>query len=444
MSVTDSVTDSIRARSMHHSWHHGDEFEYSNKNYFLIYLGIYQYNYNPISALMNINHKCQPMLVNVTICRTAGYRYNMIAHLIYTTRIKIHNCEYFNMYGFIPMILKCGSYRDKLVEDLRRTMSLSSLPREHNQPFIEGEGQFRYHTRPVPSIVEHHQSYYRDMPYRQSSYYVNNLSYQFADIMQRCPPNIGQQLIGPNFGHRLFYPNMGQQQLMISNTSNYQHQQIVPYNQVTPINSMGGFNQSVNTNIGDPVVGTSNNVINLTTNESNASLIVNLNRIQLSSKSDLELFSDNDMRSLDNFLSRVNIRDYEKCTIIYGPKGSAKTSLAKFYLAYRCIVVSNIEHNLMKFDPQLHDGIIFENADFNEVGASSLLALIDYSNRIIKYNNLTIMIPPQTQIIFTTSEPNGRIFGSNERIYNSCQMIQISDIIYYENRDSLKVSRAYL
>jgi Cdc6-like AAA superfamily ATPase len=105
--------------------------------------------------------------------------------------------------------------------------------------------------------------------------------------------------------------------------------------------------------------------------------------------------------------------------VIYGNRGSGKTSLAKRILDYKGLVVENIERDLVKFNPLYHRGIIFENMDFRKYDEYPIQGMISDSDRKIKYNDTEVFIPKGTRIIFTTRYRNGNVFNSKAKCVKS-------------------------
>lgn len=144
---------------------------------------------------------------------------------------------------------------------------------------------------------------------------------------------------------------------------------------------------------------------------------------------------NNDMTPRCNFYLAINdARLNGKYSIFHGRPRVGKTSVAKFCLDYRCIIVEDLDKDLRKFDPTLHDGIIFENIDFRKIGNNRVLQLICSPSRIIHCHDVDIQLTPNTQLIFTTSIADGMIFNKELRsVYKLCQILDIEEETFYED-----------
>lgn len=155
---------------------------------------------------------------------------------------------------------------------------------------------------------------------------------------------------------------------------------------------------------------------------------------------------NNDMTPRENFyLGIYKVISKTKHNILYGIPGIGKTSLAKFYLDYRCLVVEDLDEDLKKFDPSLHDGIIFENIDFRKMNTSNVLQLVCMPDVVIPCGDVDVLIPKGTRLIFTTSIPGGRIFKDGLRQpYRVCKILNLKEEPYYDedssNSDELRVT----
>ena len=116
-----------------------------------------------------------------------------------------------------------------------------------------------------------------------------------------------------------------------------------------------------------------------------------------------------------------------KNIILYGDNGLGKTSLAKFYLGYKCLVVHNIDVDLGKFDDRIHDSILFENIDFRDRDPLYVLNLVCCPNRVVQCGDVNVLIPTDTELVFTTNINDGKIFHRDVNIiYFSCCKIAIT------------------
>lgn len=122
--------------------------------------------------------------------------------------------------------------------------------------------------------------------------------------------------------------------------------------------------------------------------------------------------------------------------ILHGRRDIGKTSLAKFYLCYYCIVVEDLKTDLNKFDPSIHEGIVFENIDFRYVGPFYIMMLLFCPEKMVEYDYCNVVIPLNTTMIFTTSIDNGRIFNDNLWLaYRRCTIIPILEPTYQDDSD---------
>ena len=113
--------------------------------------------------------------------------------------------------------------------------------------------------------------------------------------------------------------------------------------------------------------------------------------------------------------------------IIHGMLGLGKTSLAKYYTCYKCLIVEDLDRDLKKFDYRIHDSILFENIDFRGMDPLWVLNLICCPNRVIQCDDIKVLIPNRTELIFTTNIKNGMIFDHElKAVYSSCCMVPIT------------------
>lgn len=105
-----------------------------------------------------------------------------------------------------------------------------------------------------------------------------------------------------------------------------------------------------------------------------------------------------------------NLELSDSSMIIWGDAGIGKTEYAKFLLG-ESLMVSHID-DLANFNPEFHNGIIFDDMDFKHFPRTSQIHLLDWDNdRSIHIRYQTAFIPKNTKKIFTTNEFNGSIFN---------------------------------
>lgn len=104
------------------------------------------------------------------------------------------------------------------------------------------------------------------------------------------------------------------------------------------------------------------------------------------------------------------ITDWTRSHIVWGPPGCGKTEFAKAHFPKGCLFVCHID-DLMKFKPDIHEGIVFDDMNFCHLPRSTQIYLLDVDNpRSIHCRNYTAFIPAGTKKIFTCNEKEGRIF----------------------------------
>lgn len=95
--------------------------------------------------------------------------------------------------------------------------------------------------------------------------------------------------------------------------------------------------------------------------------------------------------------------DLSKALVFRGPSQIGKTQYALQHFPRGCLVVRHRD-DLGRFDPVIHDGIVFDDMDFRRWPRSECIALLDMelsSTIDIKYG--TAMLPARTPRIFTTN-----------------------------------------
>lgn len=95
--------------------------------------------------------------------------------------------------------------------------------------------------------------------------------------------------------------------------------------------------------------------------------------------------------------------------IAWGASGIGKTVWACAHFK-NPLLVSSMD-DLGKFDSAEHDGIVFDDMDFTDLSRTTQIHLLDWTtSRTIKIRYVNAWIPRHTKKIFTTNEPEGRIF----------------------------------
>lgn len=128
---------------------------------------------------------------------------------------------------------------------------------------------------------------------------------------------------------------------------------------------------------------------------------------------------DRDMNPRNVIITTERKVNLNKNMILCGPTQSGKTSLAKILLEYRVLIVENVDRDLPKFDPSIHDGIVFENLDFRMYPHHSIANLLSRDDRKIEVKDNSIRVPASTKLIFTTRIAHGSIFPSSMKSIKS-------------------------
>lgn len=105
--------------------------------------------------------------------------------------------------------------------------------------------------------------------------------------------------------------------------------------------------------------------------------------------------------------------DWAFSHVLWGDSGVGKTSYARSVLP-GALLVSHID-DLLRFDADMHRGIIFDDMDFNHIPRTGQIHLVDQDDpRSIHCRYNVAHIPAGTQKIFTSNEIGGRIFDLND------------------------------
>lgn len=104
---------------------------------------------------------------------------------------------------------------------------------------------------------------------------------------------------------------------------------------------------------------------------------------------------------LDSFVPWSPITDWSTSHIIVGLANIGKTEFAKAHFPGGFLFVSHLD-TLMKFDPEVHEGIVFDDMSFLHMPATAQIHLLDIDNpRDIHIRYETAHIPANTRKIFT-------------------------------------------
>ena len=156
-----------------------------------------------------------------------------------------------------------------------------------------------------------------------------------------------------------------------------------------------------------------------------------------SKKSNSDSTGNHDMTPRRNFnLDILTVIDIDRSTVFFGEKGIGKTSLAKFCLGYDCLIVEQLD-DLKRLGA--HRGIIFENIDLRDMNTIDVIRLTSPTNRSYRCSSdgSIVKIPNSTQLIFTTSVTDGKIFDRSIRpVYKACQFLKVNECPYYDIDES--------
>lgn len=95
------------------------------------------------------------------------------------------------------------------------------------------------------------------------------------------------------------------------------------------------------------------------------------------------------------------ITDWSKSHIIVGETGIGKTEYAKRHFPGGCLMISRVDE-LKKFDPTVHEGIVFDDMEFMRLTREEQIHLVDIDeDRTIGNRYVDAFIPAGTKKIFT-------------------------------------------
>lgn len=127
--------------------------------------------------------------------------------------------------------------------------------------------------------------------------------------------------------------------------------------------------------------------------------------------------------SLDSFQWTFD-KDFSKSIIFWGESGIGKTCFARALLP-TALLVSHMD-DLLQFNPDKHEGLIFDDMDFKHTPRSAQIHLTDIDEpRSIHCRYQCALIPANTKKIFTTNEDNGSIFMDDPAIKRRTKVINL-------------------
>lgn len=101
--------------------------------------------------------------------------------------------------------------------------------------------------------------------------------------------------------------------------------------------------------------------------------------------------------------------------IIWGDSGIGKTEFAKYNLP-KALFVTHMD-DLVKFNPDIYNGIIFDDMSFSHLHREAQIHLVDQDNpRSIHVRYTVATIPANTKKLFLTNVHNGMIFLNDPAI----------------------------
>ncbi len=107
------------------------------------------------------------------------------------------------------------------------------------------------------------------------------------------------------------------------------------------------------------------------------------------------------------------IKDWSRTHIFWGQPGVGKSEFALAHFNAP-LVVSHID-DLRQFDQTVHDGIVFDDMNFDHIPRSAQIHITDQTlPRSIHIRYSTALIPAHTRKIFTTNNDRGFIFKDQD------------------------------
>lgn len=131
--------------------------------------------------------------------------------------------------------------------------------------------------------------------------------------------------------------------------------------------------------------------------------------------------------SLDDFKTAPTL-EWNKANIVWGPSDSGKTTFALAHFK-NPLLVSHMD-DLQTFDSNNHDGIVFDDMDFNHIPRTAQIHLVDTAiSRSIHIRYKTALIPAGTKRIFTTNVPDGEcLLLSDKAIRRRCNIVHFTEL----------------
>lgn len=121
--------------------------------------------------------------------------------------------------------------------------------------------------------------------------------------------------------------------------------------------------------------------------------------------------------SLDSCVANLGVTevtDWSKSVILAGSPGIGKTEFALAHFD-NALLVSHID-DLVNFDPEIYDGIVFDDMDFSHYPRTAQIHLVDIDHpRSINVRYTTALIPANTKKIFTTNKPEGDVVDLSDQ-----------------------------
>lgn len=111
----------------------------------------------------------------------------------------------------------------------------------------------------------------------------------------------------------------------------------------------------------------------------------------------------------ESFRDDTGFPEFFRSVVLYGPSGIGKTefALSRFDNALLVTHIDTLKH----FDPEIYDGIVFDDMSFTHIPREAAIQLVDWDfDRDVHCRHANAFIPKKTRKIFTTNIDNGYIF----------------------------------